>query len=122
MSKAVFVLGSLELEAVKVGAPLTRRTNELLAHLRDIAGLDAIEIIFATQDEFLAGKNKKDIGIDHLREERPRVLTEIQTAAPDFVVCFGPVASACVFDHGSLTENFLLRREHFPLSPELPVY
>ena len=122
MSKAVFVLGSLEVSAVKQGAPFTQRTLQLLEELQDAAGLDDVEIVLATQDEYMAGKNKKDIGIAHIRDERPRVIQEISQAAPDFVLCFGPVAAASVFDHGSLTEKSLIRQTHFPLSPELPVY
>lgn len=121
MKKAVFVLGTFEVDAVAKSRALTRRSEELLAGLAAAHGLD-LEVSFAIQDEFLAGRNKQEIGIDVIREDRPRVVQEINDAAPDIVMCFGPVASACVFNHGSLTEDGLFRREHrpFAVAPLLP--
>lgn len=119
MKKAVFVLGTFEVDAVAKNRALTRRSEELLASLAAAHNLD-FEVSIVIQDEFLAGRNKQEIGIDTIREDRPRIVQEINDAAPDIVMCFGPVASACVFDHGSLTEDGLFRREHRPFGPDGP--
>lgn len=117
---AVFVLGTLEPSAVKVGMPLTKRTERLLRHLaRD---LDGVEIVFAVQDEILCGKDKSKIGIARIRKDRPRVLSEIGLAKPDFVMCFGPVAAASVLGHGNLSEDKLIRTRHEPFEAGPPVY
>lgn len=113
VKKAVFVLGTLEYRAVRRGESIT---NEALALLDRVAGehVDAT-IVFSVQDPLLAGKNRAKIKMATLHEERPRVLSEIGDARPDFVVCFGPVATACVFGKGNLVEGEMLRQEHHPL-------
>jgi len=72
-------------------------------------------------DTFYASNNKTDIGIERIRAERARVLEEISTIAPELIVCFGPVAAASIFNHGSLTEQSLQRRIHHPIDNGPPV-
>lgn len=118
--KAVFVLGSMEYRAVRRGDSIT---NETMDMLNRVAGEVGATIVFATQDPLHAGKNKAKIKMANLNKERPRVLTEIGDAHPDFVMCFGPVASACVFGKGNLVEGELLRQAHYPLGEDqAPVF
>jgi hypothetical protein len=113
--RAAFVLGTYERSAVDAGAALTKATCQLLDDLASTNDLVA-DVVFADQDAFHASQNKSKIGITHLREERPRLLEEIINARPDFIMCFGPVAAAAIFDHGSMTEEMLWRKAHYPLS------
>lgn len=115
--KAVFVLGSMEYKAVRRGESMT---NEGMDLLNRVAGDVDATIVFATQDPLHAGKNKAKIKMKPLHENRARVLSEIGDARPDFVMCFGPVASACVFGKGNLVEGELLRRAHYPLGLDQP--
>jgi DNA polymerase-1 len=108
------VLGTYERSAVDAGAALTKATCQLLDDLASTNDLVA-DVVFADQDAFHASQNKSKIGITHLREERPRLLEEIINARPDFIMCFGPVAAAAIFDHGSMTEEMLWRKAHYPL-------
>jgi len=118
---AVFVLGTFERDAVKKGDALTSRTIELLERISNRCGLD-VDLVFVSQDELQAGKNKAGIGIKEIRKERPRVLSEIDAAKPDLVFCFGPVATACLWDKGNTVESELLRQSHDPLDTGLPVF
>ena len=43
------------------------------------------------------------------------MLAAIDQAKPDIVICFGPTATASVFDHGSLSQNEMFRKAHYPL-------
>jgi DNA polymerase-1 len=119
VKKAVFVLGTLDFKAAYRGEALDARTLDLLTTISDRANVD-VEVVFAVQDPRQAGKAKAKIKIKTIRAERPRVLDEIGHSKPDFVMCFGPVATASVFDKGSLVEGELLRREHRPLGKDQP--
>ncbi len=117
---AVFVLGTMEYEAVRKGDPLTASTMQILEHASNEANLDA-DLVFVSLDPKDAGKGKSKLGMKRIREERERVLQEIGEAQADVVICFGPVASACVFGKGNLVEAELLRQKHeVPGMP--PVY
>jgi len=117
--KAIFIISTLERDALKFGQALTWRTEGELRDLARDCGLD-VEVEFVIQDPLLAGRNKAGIGIAAIREERPRLLDAISAAAPDLVVCFGPVAAACVLGHGNLREDDLVRRRHEPFGPDGP--
>jgi len=120
MRKAVFVIGSCEYG----GKPLTEQTFDLLDDIARAAGLD-VELVFVMPDPWDAGKPKPQLGIQRIREERGRVLDEISTVRPDMIFCFGPVASACIWNRGNLVESELLRQTHYPLKDEgwdVPVY
>jgi DNA polymerase-1 len=71
-------------------------------------------------DPLDAGKSKQKLGMKRIKEERGRVLDEIDQARPDFIVCFGPTATACVFGKGNLSEGELLRQAHYPLGEDRP--
>ena len=118
---AVFVIGTPEYAAVRRGDALTDATVELLEKVSERANLD-VDLVFVSLDSLDAGKNKAKLSMKKIKKERPRVLSEIDQARPDLVICFGPVASACVWGKGNLVEGELLRQAHYPLRPELPVY
>lgn len=121
MSKktAVFVLGTPEVGAAKQGFAFTDQTMKLLESFTQEADVDA-DIVLVSLDSMDAGKNKAKLKMARIKEERPRVLDEIDQAKPDFVMCFGPVATACVFNKGNLAEAELLRRAHYPLGKSGP--
>jgi DNA polymerase-1 len=119
MQHVALVVGSFEREAVAKGFPLSEQTVEFLQLAclsADVSG----SLIFVTSNPYEASKPKAKIGMARIKQERPRVLQEISEAKPDFVLCLGPVASACVFGKGNLVESELLRREHRPLGENQP--
>lgn len=118
---AVFVLGTLEYAGVKRGDALSKASLSLLDRISEHADLD-VDLVFVSQDPFDAGKSKSKLGMKRIRQERPRVLQEIGEAKPDLVICFGPVATACVWGKGNLVESNLLRQDHRPLLEDLPVF
>ncbi len=117
--KAVFVLGSYDYKAIRRGEAVLDSTLEILDEVSNGAGVDAV-LVFATQDPLDAGKNKSKIGMRKLRAERPRVLDEIGDARPDFVMCFGPAATASVFDKGNIVQGNVMRQGHRPLGDDGP--
>lgn len=119
MKKAVFVLGTFDYKAVRKGDSFTDQTLDLLDEIATRANVDA-SIVVCIQDPVLAGKPRNKIKQKQIMEEQGRVLDEIGYAKPDFVVCFGPVATACVFGKGNLAEGELLRRAHYPLGEDQP--
>lgn len=108
---AVFVLGTLDYQAARKGDALRPEQEQFLEGISETAGLDA-DVVFVSLDPKDAGRGKAKIGMRRIREERPRVLDEIGQARADLVICFGPVASACVFGQGNLPERDLLRQAH----------
>ena len=119
MKTAVFVLGTPEYQAVKKGEALTNATLKMLDDITNDVGIDA-ELVFVSLEGNHAGKAKSKLGMKYIREQRGRVLDEIGAAKPDLVVCFGPVATACVFGKGNLPEAELLRKAHYPLGEDQP--
>lgn len=121
MKKAVFVLGTMDYKAVKKGEAFLESTLDLLDSVATKAGVDA-ELIFCMQDPLTAGKSKGKPRVKQkdIMAERPRVLSEISHAKPDFVMCFGPVATACVFGKGNVSEGEALRQAHYPLGEDQP--
>lgn len=123
MLKAVFVLGTLEYAGVdEEGEALSTSTIDLLDRATREANIDA-SLVFVSLDPIHASRTKRDISMRIIREERPRVLSEISSANPDFIICFGPIASACVFNAGNLVEDDMLRRRFFPMGDDqCPAY
>jgi DNA polymerase-1 len=119
LKKAAFVFGTAERGAT--GSAFTHNTQLMLENATDMYGVEA-EVILVSEDVRDAGKNKSSLGMEAIRAERPRVLSEIGNSDAEFVMCFGPVATACVFDKGNLVEGELLRQAHYPLGDKLPVY
>jgi DNA polymerase-1 len=119
MRKVVFLLGTPEWRAVQRREMLLDWTYQTLDGIARKLGIDA-SIVFAVSDPFLASKSKTEIGIERIRAERPRMLDEVAATGADLVMCFGPVAAAAMFDHGSMTEGALQRRRHKPLGDDGP--
>lgn len=115
MRKVVFVLGTPERRAVKRNETLTDFVFDALNKIAIKYDLDA-SIVFAVTDPWFASSNKSEIGMERIRAERPRVVEEISASGADLIIMFGPVAGASVMNHGSLTEDFLQRRAHYPLA------
>ena len=116
---AVFVVGTMDYASIKKGNPFLESTLNLLDSIADRAGVNA-ELVLVMQDPLSAGKAKAKIKQKAIMEEQPRVLSEIGHAKPDFVMCFGPVATACVFGKGNLVEGEMLRHGHQPLGEDGP--
>ena len=116
---AAIVIGAFEYEGVKQGQAISDSTMRMLEDITEKADIDA-DLIYVTEDPNDAGKNKSRLGMKYIRQQRPRVLSEIMAGKPDFVICFGPVATACVFDKGNLVEGELLRAKHHPLGEGMP--
>jgi len=116
---AVFVLGTPEPGSAKFGDALTDSTLKLLDKITEQNNIDA-DLVFVSMDSMDAGKSKQKLGMKRIKEERGRVLDEIDQARPDFIVCLGPVATACVFGKGNLAEGNLLRQAHRPLGDDRP--
>lgn len=120
--KCVLVMGTFEYKAVRKGDSFTTQTLDLLDEITDRAGVDAV-IVVAMQDPFVAGKPRAKIKQKDIVAEQPRVLSEIGNIKPDFVMCLGPVATACVFGKGNLAEGEMLRKAHDTLGEgQPPVY
>ena len=117
--RAVFVLGTFDAKAIRKGDAYLDSTLDLLDEVAERAGVDA-SLVTCVQDPLLASKGKSKIKQKDIMEEQGRVLDEIGYAKPDFVVCFGPVATACVFGKGNLSEGEMLRRAHCPLGEDQP--
>jgi len=115
--KAVFVLGTLDHRAAKRGEALTEHTLKVLTAAADGAGVEA-DVVFAVQDPFCAGQSKTKIKMEKIRKERSRVLEEIDLAKPDFIMCFGPTATASIFDRGNCVEREMLRQVHYPFGED----
>lgn len=120
--KATFVVGTFDYEAVKKGMALNESSYNTLNMLADCAGINKVDVVVAVPDAYLAGRAKADIKIDIIRKHQEQVLEGLRTFAPDMVICFGPVAVASVFDNGSLVEDEILRKAHYPFGENLPVF
>lgn len=100
--KVVFLLGTLSDSArFKNGDALSRADFDLLSEVADLAGVDA-EIVFCCTDVKAAGAGKK-VSMKMIRDERQRVLDEVNAHKPDVVVGFGPVALKTVMNKGNVT-------------------
>ncbi len=117
--KATFVLGTMEFSALRNGEALTEFTYGLLRRVADEFGLEA-DLVFVSEDEWDAGKTRQQLKMDFIRSQRGRVLDEIGNHQSDVVICFGPVATMCIFDRGNMVEGELLRKEHRPLGNSGP--
>jgi DNA polymerase I-like protein with 3'-5' exonuclease and polymerase domains len=122
--KAVFVLETVDYKWTRGldQSDIQGLTGASLISLERVSNAASVEadIVFAVEDQSLAGKAKAKIGIQKIRKERDRVLSEISHYQPDFIMCFGPVATASVFNHGNLAEKDLFRQAHYPLGADRP--
>lgn len=111
--KVVFVLETYDYPAVTKYKDLNPESVKILESVAE--GLD-VTVCFAITDPTLAGRAKSKVGMKRIRKARPELLDAIDAAKPDVVICFGPTATACVFDHGSLPQGEMFRKAHYPLS------
>lgn len=114
--RAVFVLETVDHKARHAPPYLMDATLALLDEAANKAGLDDVELVFAIEDTALAGQSKTRIGMKKIKQERPRVLSEIDRIKPDLVVCMGPIATASVFGKGNLPEAEMFRQAHHPFA------
>lgn len=119
MKKAVFVMERFDPKAVRKGDGFLDATVDLLDEVAERAGVVA-SLVTVVQDPLTCLRPKTKIKQSEIMEQQGRVLDEIGYAKPDFVVCFGPLATACVFGKGNLAEGELLRRAHYPLGEDQP--
>ncbi len=115
--RAVFVLGSFDFRSIRKGNAYPDATLDMLDEIATNAGCDA-SVVTCIVDPYKAGWSKTKLGIKRIREQQGRVIDEIAEAKPDVVICFGPVASACVWGKGNLVEGELLRAEHKPMGED----
>lgn len=119
--KVVFVMGTLEYSGMdEEGAALSSTTIDLFTEAsRDFDS----SVVFVSLDPILASKTKNKITMKIIRQERPRVISEIEAQNPDLVICCGPVATACVFGKGNLAEERMFRRRFYPFGEDrMPVF
>lgn len=117
--KVVFVLG-VPGEFAARGDPLSAADLRLLDAVAKFADVDATPV-FAIEDVDLAGKPDK-VSMKAIREERPRVVSQITAAQPDAIICFGPVAVKSVFNKGNRVLSEMLRMAHKVDEFVAPVY
>lgn len=115
--KVVFVLETYDFPAVRKADDLNPESIKLLESVAE--GLD-VTVVFAVTDPSLAGRAKNKIGMKRIRKDRPDMLAAIDQAKPDIVICFGPTATASVFDKGNLPQNEMFRKAHYPLGEDGP--
>lgn len=105
----MFIIGVLGKDAIN-GHALSPENMELLGALAEDNGLDA-DIVFAVEDVKFAGEEKKVKLVD-IKKERGRLVQQINEASPEFVFCFGRIATSAAFGKGSVTLDNLRRRAH----------
>jgi len=124
MSKEVaFIFGSMNPYSMAGGGENPQFSEEEWAWMEGVTERLQIHAhpIWVVQDYEAAGTGRSDLGISRIRRERPRVVSEIDREGPfDLVVCFGPVASACLSARGDLVESEVLRRAWEWLGPTGP--
>ena len=119
MKRAVFILGTMSRYAPR-GDPLSSEDLRVLEEVAELADLDA-SIVFATQS-IAAAKNPARATMKVLREERDRMLAEIEGHNPDLVIVFGPIALKALYNKGNITLNENLRQKLEVEGVSAPVY
>ena len=119
--KIVFVMGTLEYSGIdEEGAALSSTTIDVF---HEASREFDSSVVFVSMDPILASKSKNKITMKILRQERPRVIAEIESLNPDAVICCGPVATACVFGKGNMSEERTFRRRFYPFGEDrMPVF
>ena len=109
IKKVMFILSCVHRDFRKAGAI---PANEL-ALLNDVAveaDVDA-DIVLAVEAVDQAGEGSK-ISMKVVREERDRLLQQIEDANPDLVMALGPVPVKSLFDKGNMVMKELMRQHH----------
>ena len=119
MKSVVFLLGTMSRFAPK-GDPLSSEDLRVLEEVAESADMDA-SVVFATQS-IAASKNPARATMKVLREERERMLEEIEAHDPDLILVFGPIALKALFNKGNITLNENLRQKLTVEGVAAPVY
>ena len=109
IERIMFVLSGVHRDYRKTGAI----PADELALLNDVA-VDAnvvADIVLAVEAVEEAGKGSK-ISMKVVREERDRLLQQIEDANPDLVMALGPVPVKSLFNKGNLVMKELMRQHH----------
>lgn len=118
MKKVVFLLGTLSRNARGKDA-MSTDDYMLLNEVSEVVGVDA-EVVYCCTDTKAARTGK--VTMKMLRDERDRVLQEIEAHQPDLVLCFGPVALKTVFNKGNVVLAEHLRQRFEVEDIDCPVY
>jgi DNA polymerase I len=94
MKTALFVLGYASRNAAEEGVAISDADLAALTALSEAAGVDA-DVKLACEARVTWGRKP---GIRLIRAERDRLLSDINTSEADFVVAFGPVAVAALWN------------------------
>jgi DNA polymerase-1 len=108
--KVVFLVGTLDRCAKTTGAPFTQANHDLLMALAEDNKLD-VTVVTAVSDSRFFGR-EKNIKLADIKEERPRVIQEINEADPDIIICFGRAAAMSAFGKGGIVLGDVGRRAH----------
>lgn len=119
MKSVVFLLGTMSRFAPR-GDPLSSDDVRILEDVAESADMDA-SVVFATQS-IAASKNPARATMKVLREERDRMLEEIESHDPDLIMVFGPIALKALFNKGNITLNENLRQKLEVEGVSAPVY
>ena len=118
MKNAVFVLGHVSRNAAEEGTALSDADLMALDTLSTAAGVDA-EVLLATEARVTWGKKP---GIRLIRAERDRLIADINKSAADFVVAFGPVAVAALWNKAGIKARGLREKLQSPPDVNKPVW
>jgi DNA polymerase I-like protein with 3'-5' exonuclease and polymerase domains len=118
MKTALFVLGYASRNAVEEGAAISDQDLQAMTALSDGAGLDA-DVLLACEAPVTWGRKP---GIRLIRAERERLLTEINSSAADFVVAFGPVAVAALWNSNKMKALKMREKVHTAPDVNKPVW
>lgn len=118
MKNAVFVLGHVSRNAAEEGTALSDADLSALDTLSTAAGVDA-EVLLATEARVTWGRKP---GIRLIRAERDRLLADINKSAADFVVAFGPVAVAALWNKAGIKARGLREKLQSPPDVNKPVW
>lgn len=108
MRNALFVLGHSSLNAAEEGVAISAADLQAMEDISNSAGVDA-DVVLACEAKVTWGRKP---GIRLIRAERERLLADINKSAAEFVVAFGPVAVAALWDSNKLKARSLRDKVH----------
>ncbi|KPJ97089.1 MAG: hypothetical protein AMJ55_00280 [Gammaproteobacteria bacterium SG8_15] len=110
VKSAVFVLGGMHRDVGRTGDAIAPNEIDLLQQVATELRLE-VDLFLAVEDPAQAGKGSS-VPMNVIREERPRLIEQIERANPDIVVCFGPTAIKSVFNKGNMVQREMMRQKH----------
>lgn len=114
----MFLLGTMSRHPMK-GDVLSWEDMRSLNHVCETMDLDG-HVVLATYD--VRASKTGQVKMADIRENRQRVLDEINTIKPEVVMALGPNAVKSVFNKGNLKMEDLLRQRHVIEGLDCPVY